>query len=316
MLTLALTSAPDSRSSRTTSRWPWSAALCRAVPPYSFCAPRAHTLSLLAPLSPPCPIGTPANSRGAAATGGNQFSPPGRLQQAVATGYSHLVVDVRPGLEEQPGHLGLASVCGVVQGRVAFLGLQTRADTLSLPAPLSPSPIGQPANPRGQLQQAAAAGYTHLGVDARPGREEQPGHLELAVECGPVQGRIAALALQTRAHTLRLLAPLSHLVPLERLPTQEWRLQQAAATGYTHLGVDFRTGLEEQPDHLELAFPCGVVQGIVPADIVPADIVLHDPGPTLSVCWHHSLPLSHWNACQPERGAAAAGGSHSGPLTL
>ena len=70
------------------------------------------------------------------------------------------------------------------------------------------------------------------------------------------------------------------------------------------LGGPVQPGLEEQPGHLELGVPCGVVQGR--RAVIP---VLRDPGPTLSACWHHSLPQSHWNACQPER-AAAAGGTH------
>ena len=45
-VTLALTSAPDWRSSRATSSWPLSAAQCRAVQPYESCANRAETVSL------------------------------------------------------------------------------------------------------------------------------------------------------------------------------------------------------------------------------------------------------------------------------
>ena len=51
------------------------------------------------------------------------------------------------------------------------------------------------------------------------------------------------------------------------------------------LGGPVQPGLEEQPGHLELGVPCGVVQGR--RAVIP---VLRDPGPTLSACWHHSLP--------------------------
>ena len=46
-------------------------------------------------------------------------------------------------------------------------------------------------------QQAVATGYAHLGVDVRPGRKEQPGHLEAALVCGDVQGRHALPVLPT-----------------------------------------------------------------------------------------------------------------------
>ena len=56
----------------------------------------------------------------------------------------------------------------------------------------------------------------------RPGLDEQPSHLELAVACGVVQGRPALNVLRDPGpDTLSLLAPLAPPVPLERQPTRE-----------------------------------------------------------------------------------------------
>ena len=48
------------------------------------------------------------------------------------------------------------------------------------------------------VQQVVANDHSHLGVDVRAGREQQPGHLEAAAECD-VQGRTAVLVMRTRA---------------------------------------------------------------------------------------------------------------------
>ena len=113
---------------------------------------------------------------------------------------------VRTGLEEQPGHLEPAfrrfiRACfrpfGDLQGRVAAIVLRDPERTLSVCShQLSPSPIGTPANPRGRLQQAAATGFSHLGVDVSAGHEEQPGHLKVAFVCGDVQGRLVDIVLR------------------------------------------------------------------------------------------------------------------------
>ena len=46
------------------------------------------------------------------------------------------------------------------------------------------------------VQQVVANDYSHLGVDVRAGREQQPGHLEAAVDRDAVQGIKAAPALR------------------------------------------------------------------------------------------------------------------------